>query len=246
MRSVVSMLLPSSWFRIHWRTPEYTASERNSDSVSEVNWPSENTATKSRSSEVATVLIAASSENSRMKFCERARNGTSSSSEPRNTYQTIEPMSAMLCGMPGRRDAVPIAIVSSAQVDTATTPKRRNTIANGCGSIWYDQLNKPIATRPRTTTPPCVHHHACGSRPSVNRPTSSNATDHPPIAIQPEPGRRRGCRQVALTMAAAVIKSKAMRTGMSSRGKGAWKPSSSVASTAMHNRLADWHQPITA
>jgi hypothetical protein len=80
------------------------------------------------------VLIAASSENSRMKVCERARNGTSSSSDARNTYQIIEPTSAMLCGMPARLFDTPSASVSSDQVATVTMPKRRSTIANGCRS----------------------------------------------------------------------------------------------------------------
>src|SRR6476659_6868502 len=96
MRSVVSMLLPSSWFKIHWRAPAYTPSDRKSDSVNEANCPKLNTATKSRSSEVATVLIAASSENSRMICCDFDRKGTSSSSEARKTYQIIEPIDAML------------------------------------------------------------------------------------------------------------------------------------------------------
>ena len=96
MRSVVSMPLPTAWTRIHWRAPEYTASETNSDSDSEANWPSENTATNSRSSDVATVLMAASKAISRMKVCDFARNGMSSRNEPRNTYQTSEPTSAML------------------------------------------------------------------------------------------------------------------------------------------------------
>ena len=104
------------------------------------------------------MLIAASSANSRMKFCDLARNGTSSSSEPRNTYQTIEPMSAMLCGMPGKRSAAASAAVSKAQVATVTMLKRRSTIANGCGSIWYDQLSNPIASRPKPITVPCTHH----------------------------------------------------------------------------------------
>ena len=96
MRSVVSMLLPSSWFRIHCRAPEYTPSEMNSDSVSDANWPSENTATNSRSSDVATVLMAASNENSRITCCECDMNGTSNNRVPRNTYQTIEPIAEML------------------------------------------------------------------------------------------------------------------------------------------------------
>src|SRR2546429_7799767 len=144
MRSVVSMLLPSSWFRIHWRAPAYTPSERNSDKVNEANWPNENTATKSRSSEVATVLIAASSENSRMICCDFDRNGTSSSSDARNTYQIIDPIDAMLCCTPGTRDAAASARVSSTQVPIVTMPKRRNTMANGCGSMRYDQASSPI------------------------------------------------------------------------------------------------------
>src|SRR2546427_87228 len=147
------------------------ASETNSASVSEANWPSENNETKSRSSDVATVLIAASNANSRMKFCEVARNGTSSSSEARNTYQTSEPMSAMLCGMPGWWSAAASARVSSVQVATVTMPKRRSTIANGCGSIRYDQLSKPIESRPRSITAPCVHHQALCSQPAAKLPT---------------------------------------------------------------------------
>ena len=55
----------------------------------------------------------------------------------------------MLCGMPGSRSAAASATVSRAQVPTVTMPKRRSTIANGCGSIWYDQLKQdPIPTRP--------------------------------------------------------------------------------------------------
>ena len=74
----------------------------------------------------------------------------------------------------------------------------------------------------------------------------TNTTPQPAIAIQPEPGRRRGCRQVALTMAAAVKRSRAARTGMSSRAKSAGMPNSIVASTAMNSKLPDWHSAITA
>src|SRR5438105_12397275 len=123
MRSVVSMLLPSSWFRIHWRAPAYTPSDRNSDKVNEANWPNENTATNSRSSDVATVLIAASSENSRMICCDFDRNGTSSNKDARNTYQIIDPMAAMLCCTPGACAAAASAIVSRIQVLTPTTQK---------------------------------------------------------------------------------------------------------------------------
>ena len=96
MRSVVSMLLPIIWLRIHWRAPAYRPSDRNSDRVSDANWLSENNAANSRSSDVATVLMAASIENSRITGCERERNGISSSSEAMNTYQITEPMAAML------------------------------------------------------------------------------------------------------------------------------------------------------
>ena len=84
---------------------------------------------------MATVLIAASSENSRMICCDFDKNGTSSSSDARNTYQIIEPIDAMLCCTPGACSAAASANVSSIQVPMATTPKRRNTIAYGCGSM---------------------------------------------------------------------------------------------------------------
>ena len=246
MRSVVGTLLPRSWFRIHCRTPEYSASVTNSDKVSDANCPSENTATNSRSSEVATVLMAASSENSRMKFCDRPRNGTSSSSEPRKTYQTSEPTSATLCGRPGSRSAVARAAVSSVQVAAATIPKRRSMIANGCGSIRYDQLSRPIAARPRPITAACVHHQALPSAPVAMPPTRPSTAAQPASAIHPEPGRRRGCRQAALTIAAAVSRSNAARAGMSQRATGPGRPKSNTLSTAMNSRLPDWHSVIAA
>ena len=129
MRSVVSMLLPMSWVRIHCRAPEYTARDRNSDKVSDANWPSEKTATKSRSNDVATVLMAASNENSRKICCDFDMNGTSNSSDAKNTYQSIEPMAAMLTCRLGDRVAMASAKVSKTQVPTATTAKRRSTTA---------------------------------------------------------------------------------------------------------------------
>src|SRR5437868_2222723 len=165
MRSVVSMLLPSSWFKIHCRAPAYTPKDRNSDKVNDANWPNENTATKSRSSEVATVLMAASSENSRMICCDFDRKGTSSSSDARNTYQIIEPIASMLCCTPGACDAAASATVSKIQVLMATTQKRRSTIANGCGSMRYDQLSRPIIMSPSTDTLTCVHHQVSDKAP---------------------------------------------------------------------------------
>src|SRR5256885_12838372 len=173
MRSVVSMLLPSSWLRIHCRAPAYTPSERNSDRVSEANCPNEKTATNSRSSEVATVLMAASSENSRMICCDFDRKGTSSSSDARKTYQIIEPMAAMLCCTPGARAAAASAMVSRIQVLTVTTQKRRSTIANGCGSRRYDQLSSPTTSSPSTEKLICVHHQGSGSAPSIISTTSA-------------------------------------------------------------------------
>src|SRR5450631_3079111 len=170
MRSVVSLLLPSSRFTIQCRAPAYSASDMNSDRVSDANGPNENTPTNSNSSEVATVVLAASSENSRMKFCDVATKGASNNTEPRNTNQTSEAMSAMLCCSPGRRWAATSAALSSAHDATVMMAKRCTTMANGCGSIWYDQLSRPMANRPRPITPPCVHHHASGSRPAPNKP----------------------------------------------------------------------------
>src|SRR3954468_5572707 len=179
----------------------------NSDSVNDANWPSEKIATKSRSSEVATVLIAASKENSRMKVCDRDRNGTSSNSDARKTYQIIEPMSPMLCGMPGRLLDAPSAAVSSSQVTAVTMPKRRSTIANGCRSRWYDQLNSAIDAMPSAATPPCVHHQAPASQAESSATASANAKVQAPSEIQRPPGSRRGYTHAALTIAAAVMRS---------------------------------------
>ncbi len=71
----------------------------------------------------------ASSENSRSSCCERARKGTSISSEDRNTTQIIEPMVAMPCCTPGWRAAAAIASVSSTSVPSVTMPKRRSSSA---------------------------------------------------------------------------------------------------------------------
>ena len=101
----------------------------------EVNWPNEKAVTNSRSSEVATVLMPASSENSRSICCERAMKGTSSSSEARKTTQIIEPTAAMPCCAIGSWLAAAMATVSRIQVPAATVPSRRSTAAKGCRSM---------------------------------------------------------------------------------------------------------------
>ncbi|MFT3955426.1 MAG: hypothetical protein QM722_13850 [Piscinibacter sp.] len=94
------------------------------------------------------MLTAASIENSRRICCERDRKGTSSNNDAKNTYQTIDPIEAMFRCTPGWVTAAASDAVSSSQVPRVTNPKRRRTVANGCGSIWYDQLISITIVRP--------------------------------------------------------------------------------------------------
>ena len=104
--------------------------------MSDQNWLKEKTATKSRSIEVATVLMPASIANSRITFCERAMKGTSSTTEAKNTPQITGPTPASGCTSAGMVGIMATASVSSASVASVTRQKRRITSANGWGSTW--------------------------------------------------------------------------------------------------------------
>ena len=115
--------------RMTWRAPAYTASATNTATASEVKAPSENTATKSRSTEAATVLMPASRANSRSTCRLRARKGVSSSSEARNRYQATEAPMATPWATPGRRADTATAVVTSSSVTSVIRLKRRITMA---------------------------------------------------------------------------------------------------------------------
>ena len=242
---MVSTLVPTIWFRIHWRAAAYTPSDRNTASVSDENWPSEKMATNSRSSDVATVLMPASSANSRSTCLLRDRNGTSSSSEAKNTYQTTEPMTAMLCGTPGCPAETATPTVTSSSVPAAMPPKRRITAANGLASMRYDQLSTPSAAAPSSSIVPWAHHHTPGSIPICTSSSTPSATAQPPAAMRLAPGTRRGCSAKACTQAAAAHRSKA------SRGISAWllapsgQPRPRIDSIAMNSSEPAWHSAIT-
>src|SRR6185369_16056713 len=121
---------------------------RKLDSASEAVWLSEKRATKSKSSELAMVLIAASSANSRSTCLDLDRKGASSSRHERKTTQIVAPTEAICCWTSGLVDAAATAMVSSAIADTLTAPKRRSTIAKGCGRMRYDQLSSASAPSP--------------------------------------------------------------------------------------------------
>ena len=116
------------------------------------------------------------------------------------------------------------AAVSNPSVASVTTPKRRSTTANGWGSMRYDQLSSAMPSKPRPIKLPCPHHHSAPTQPAAASAASPMAPAQAANAIHAAAGRRRGCRQTAFTIAAAVKRSKAIRTGMSSRGNGGGKP----------------------
>src|SRR5262245_30150516 len=129
-----------------------------SASVAELIWPSEKAETNSRSSEVDTVVMAASRENSRMICCDLERNGISSSSEAKKPSNIMDPRVTMPCWMPGWPCETATATLSSTQVPSVMMLKRRSTKEKGCGASRCDQVRMAIAAAPSVALRPWHHH----------------------------------------------------------------------------------------
>ena len=156
----------------------------------------------------------------------------------------------MLCCTPGiRRRPQRARRSAAASVTTVTTPKRRSTIAKGCGSSAVRPAHaapiddQPVEGHARLRPPPGVRQ-----APGLERARSAaRRCAQPPSATHAPPGRRRGCTQAALTIAAAVTRSKRhAQSACPAAERASATPGRSVDSTAMKTRFPAWHSDITA
>ncbi len=146
--------------------------------VIDANWLNENTATNSRSTDVASVLTPASIANSRIMCCERARNGDISSSDAKNTVQITGTALTSDCTSPGMRSFSATTMVTSARLPVVTMDSRRTTVAYGCGVMRYDHPSSPITSSPVLSDSASLHHHACGRSNISVAALKTNAAIH--------------------------------------------------------------------